>query len=60
MLMTECPCGSGLMRREIRDANGMFITCVCSWCEEEKLRGYRHEIFIDLDASYDDLIDEDD
>jgi hypothetical protein len=59
-LTTECPCGSGLERRAIRDANGRFITCVCSQCEEEMLRVYRGETFTDPDDSSDDLIDEGD
>jgi len=42
-----CPCGSGLVRREVYDARGIFVTFVCVKCEQRKLRGYRTDIFTD-------------
>ena len=44
--MKTCPCGSGLPRRELKDARGIFCTFVCDKCEAEKKRGFRPDIFI--------------
>jgi hypothetical protein len=40
--MKTCPCGSGLPRRELKDARGIFCTFVCDKCEAEKKRGFPH------------------
>jgi hypothetical protein len=40
-----CPCGSGLPRRELVDAAGIFCTFVCDKCEAEKRAKFRPQIF---------------
>lgn len=47
----ECSCGSGLSRRELRDAAGIFCTFVCDVCIEEKRRHFNPEIF-DTQSAY--------
>lgn len=39
-----CGCGSGHPRRELRDGHGIFLTFVCSACEQRKLQSYRSDI----------------
>jgi hypothetical protein len=39
--MKTCPCGSGLPRRELKDARGIFCTSVCDQCEAKKKKGLR-------------------
>lgn len=43
--MKACTCGSGLWRRELLDAAGIFCTYVCDDCEDKKRKQYRAEIF---------------
>ena len=45
--MTNCSCGSGLYREEVKDAKGIFVTYACDRCRSHKLEGYRPEIFTD-------------
>lgn len=40
-----CPCGSGLQRRDLRDAAGIFCTFVCNCCEQKKRATYNPAIF---------------
>jgi hypothetical protein len=40
-----CPCGSGLPRRELVDAAGIFCTFVCDKCEVEKRKHFNPSIF---------------
>ena len=43
--MDKCQCGSGLDRRALHDGYGIFLCYVCDKCQDEKLRGYRRDIF---------------
>ena len=45
MSLKACSCGSGLARDEINDARGIFVAYVCDECRDERLNGYRPEIF---------------
>lgn len=45
--MTTCTCGSGLPRRSLLDARGIFCDFVCDVCEERKRAKYRPDIFTD-------------
>ena len=38
---------SGQYREEIYDARGIFVAFVCGRCRQEKLAGYRADIFTD-------------
>jgi hypothetical protein len=40
-----CNCGSGLLRRPLLDAAGIFCTFVCDKCEEKKKREFKGIIF---------------
>lgn len=42
-----CPCGSGLKRRELIDARGIFCAFVCDACEGDTRSHYRPDIFTD-------------
>lgn len=55
----DCPCGSGEPRHAVHDARGIFVAFVCSQCEEEKLKGYRSEIFTDSNYEADEQIEPD-
>ena len=57
--MKTCNCGSGLPRRELLDARGIFCTFVCDRCEARKRTSYRADIFTDSDYWHDEPIDED-
>lgn len=54
----ECSCGSGLIRYDLTDARGIFCGYVCEKCEQEKMSGYRPEIFTDSSYEADELIEE--
>ena len=54
----ECFCGSGLPRRPLYDARGIFCTNVCDRCETKRRREFRAEIFTDADYAHDEPIDE--
>lgn len=45
MSLKACSCGSGLAREAVNDARGIFVAFVCDECREERLNGYRPEIF---------------
>jgi len=55
----ECNCGSGEPREEVCDARGIFVTFVCDKCREEKLSGFRPEIFDNPNYECDEAIEED-
>ena len=46
----NCTCGSGLEKRPLIDARGIFCTYVCDSCEKERKDKFRPEIF--KDAKY--------
>jgi len=54
----ECFCGSGLERRPLYDARGIFCTNVCDKCEDEKRARFRPEIFEDRNYDAPDLGDD--
>ncbi len=54
----KCNCGSGLIRREVVDARGIFVAFVCDKCEREKLKGYRRDIFTDSNYWTDEPVEE--
>lgn len=43
--MRSCLCGSGLPRRELHDAAGIFCTFVCDKCERKKRAEFSSVIF---------------
>jgi hypothetical protein len=49
-----CNCGSGLMRRPLVDACGIFCTFVCDQCEPARRARYRSEIFTDPNYEMDE------
>ena len=53
-----CSCGSGLTRREAKDARGIFLTFVCDACQRSKLAGFRSEVLRDPNYAADDLGDD--
>ena len=46
-----CPCGSGLYKTPLMDAQNIFCCFVCDLCEEDKKARYRPEIFTGYDQS---------
>lgn len=54
----QCPCGSGLDKRDLVDARGIFCCYVCDQCEDKKMAGYRKDIFTDPAYVADDLGDD--
>tara|TARA_R110000824_G_scaffold64402_6_gene168269 strand:- start:4779 stop:4958 length:180 start_codon:yes stop_codon:yes gene_type:complete len=54
-----CNCGSGEIRRELADARRIFIAYVCDICIEEKIKGYRPDIFTDSNYPTSEQIEED-
>jgi len=54
-----CPCGSGLERRELCDARGIFCCYVCDSCEREKRAGYAPGVLTDRNYEAEDLGDDD-
>lgn len=55
----QCNCGSGLAKRALHDARGIFCTFVCDKCEQQKRQEFRAEIFTDADYDHDEPIEED-
>jgi len=55
----ECNCGSGLDRKEVLDARGIFVSYVCQNCYSEILDGYRYDIFVDSNYATDEEIEGD-
>jgi hypothetical protein len=53
-----CSCGSGLPRRELPDARGIFCTYVCDRCEPEQRAGYRPDVFEDAAYWHEGAIDD--
>ena len=43
--LTQCPCGSGEYPGTNYDGYGIFLCYTCDKCQEERLAGYRHDIF---------------
>jgi hypothetical protein len=58
--MKTCNCGSGLPRRELVDARGIFCAFVCDKCEKKKRAGFRPDIFTDSQYWTDEPVEEDD
>jgi hypothetical protein len=56
--MKLCFCGSGLERRALIDACGIFCTYVCDRCEKEKRREFRPDIFTNSSYWHDEPIDD--
>lgn len=56
--MKPCNCGSGLERRELRDARGIFCTFICDSCEERKREEFRSDIFEDSNYWTDEPVEE--
>lgn len=56
--MRYCPCGSGKIRQELRDARGIFVAFVCSVCEKDVMGKYRPEIFTNPHYECDEPFDE--
>lgn len=54
-----CTCGSGLHRRDLNDARGIFCAYVCDQCEDKKRSAYRVEVLSDAGYQADEPIDED-
>jgi len=54
-----CTCGSGIPRRALHDARGIFVDYVCSSCEHDKRKRYRKEIFIDPNYTAEEQIEPD-
>jgi hypothetical protein len=54
-----CPCGSGLPRRILEDARGIFCTFVCSECETRQKAKFRADIFTDPNYPTYEQIEED-
>jgi hypothetical protein len=55
----QCNCGSGLDKRDLKDARGIFCTFVCDKCEQRKRRQFRADIFEDASYWHDEPIEED-
>jgi hypothetical protein len=53
-----CNCGSGEPKRPACDARGIFVAYVCDACEQEKLSGYRRDVFTNPNYWHDEPIDE--
>lgn len=58
--MKECPCGSGEPREELTDARGIFVSFICSKCEDRVKAKYRPEIFEDSNYECDEPIEPED
>ena len=56
----NCGCGSGLERRPLHDARGIFCCYVCDKCEYSKRGRYRPDIFEDPNYWHDEPIEPDD
>lgn len=52
-----CPCGSGLHDEEVYDGYGIYLCRVCDNCKDERLKGYRSDIFENYET--DEQIEED-
>jgi hypothetical protein len=45
----HCACGSGLVREELFDARGVFLSYVCKECLEEVLKEFPAEVLTNPD-----------
>ena len=54
-----CPCGSGLPRRDLTDARGIYCTVICDECEDVKRSAFRFDVFEDPQYWADEPICED-
>lgn len=55
-----CNCGSLKHYQDVYDARGLFVARVCDDCREDRLKGYRPEIFEDRNYdTYGDYVEED-
>jgi hypothetical protein len=54
-----CHCGSGLTSRWANDARGIPLARVCPDCRQQKLSGYRPEVFTDGNYEADKPTEED-
>ena len=55
-----CRCGSGLARRELVDARGIFCAFVCAACETAKRAEFDPRIFSLPTYPSDEVVDEED
>ncbi len=53
-----CGCGSGLPRRDLVDARGIFCAYVCDKCEKKVQAKYRPDIFTDANYWTDEPVEE--
>ena len=53
-----CHCGSGEESEELLDARGIYVSRICSKCEEAVKRRYRPDIFTDSSYWADEPIEE--
>jgi len=51
-------CGSGLSKRPLYDAHGIFLSYGCSACRKRKLAGFRAEVLTDPDYDHVEPIEE--
>lgn len=52
-----CSCGSGKYSEVQYDGHGIYLTRTCEDCYQEKMKGFRADIFTKYEA--DEAIDED-
>lgn len=57
-VLKPCPCGSNRLGEDVHDARGLFVARVCTICRQEKLKGYRQEIFTDSRYQHDEPLEE--
>ena len=48
--LQKCPCGSGEYPEALHDGYGIFMCYVCSQCKQDKVAGFRPDIFTAYDA----------
>jgi hypothetical protein len=58
-ILRICPCGSGNILRELRDARGIFCTFICDACEARKRATYDPKVFAAATYPADDPIEDD-
>lgn len=58
-MQRTCNCGSGKIKRDLRDARGIFCAYVCDDCEGKRRGQYHDEIFDNPSYEADEPIDED-
>ena len=55
--VTLCHCNSGLHSEEVFDGHGIYLCRVCDKCKDERLKGFRSDIFDNYQT--DEQIEED-